>query len=87
MANSGDQFILVAIKGSHHRPVKGPAIIQIIASERGKLKKEPQWRGWEFQVRDPEAYKAMPILESKNGSALNKVKKKQQQPTWQPYKD
>lgn len=62
--NPEEQFVLVAIKGAHHEPVKEGAI-GIIQTERTKLKKSGNWRGWVFQVRRPDAYKALPILPPK----------------------
>jgi hypothetical protein len=90
MANSDDnqQFILVAIKGKHHRPVCGPAVIKIIGAQRSSLTKQPQWRGYTFQIRTPDGYRAVPILEKNNSSGtLIKARKHAAEPTWQPYKD
>lgn len=56
------QFILVAVKGKMHRPVFGPATAAAIGSEKKKLKASGNWRGWELNIRDPEAYKKVPIL-------------------------
>ncbi len=63
-SNSEQQFILVAVKGTHHEPVK-EGVVTIVQSERTRLKKEPAWKGWLFQVRTPEGYKAVPILKVK----------------------
>jgi hypothetical protein len=75
MNTTEKQFILIAIKGTHHKPVFGPAIAKVVASEKKKLSCSGNWNGWIFQIRNPEAYKSVPILNQKPLTFEQKLKK------------
>lgn len=57
-------FVLVAVKGNHHQPVK-EGVVKFVQSERTKLKASGNWTGWLFQIRTKEGYKNVPILKRK----------------------
>lgn len=63
------KMYLVAIRGKQTQIVK-EGIITIIQSEKKKLEKLPQWKGYIFQVRNVDAYKNWPIYDPKH--KLNK---------------
>ena len=54
-----EQFILVAVKGTMHRPIV-EGVMSFVQSQRTKLKGD--WIGWKLQVRRKSAYKNKPIL-------------------------
>jgi len=62
------QLILVAVKGTMHKPIFGPAIPFVIGAKKRELK--PLYKGWEIQVRTPEGYKNVKIY------AKSKIDKK-----------
>lgn len=59
------QLIIVAIKGQTHKPIFGPALPKIAGAKKSELTKSGNWKGWILQLRNPEAYKAHPILTKK----------------------
>ncbi|MES2395866.1 MAG: hypothetical protein V4549_07680 [Bacteroidota bacterium] len=58
-------LIIVAVKGKMHQQVFGPALPKVIAGKRKQLKDSGNWSGWLLQIRNPEAYKKVPILTKK----------------------
>lgn len=59
-----DQFVLVAVKGKVHTPLK-EGIVKFVQACRSQLKRSGNWKGWKLQVRRKAAYLAKPILEEK----------------------
>ena len=62
---TANQLILVAIRGKHHQIVFGPALPIVIAGKKKQLIASGNWKGWIFQIRNPIAYKNVPILQKK----------------------
>lgn len=62
--NSNKVFVLVAVKGTYHKPIK-TGVVKFIQSLRKDLKKSGNWKGWLLQVRTEDGYKAVPILTPK----------------------
>ena len=58
-------FLLISIYGNRVQALKEGGI-KIIQSEKKKLKKLPQYKGYHFQVRTKEGFAAVKIL-YKNG--------------------
>lgn len=58
-------LVLIAIKGNYTKIVFGPAIPKLIAWKKAELIKSGNWQGWEFQLRNYQAYKVIPILTKK----------------------
>lgn len=54
-----EQFILVAVKGTMHRPII-EGLVAFVQSQKTKVKHN--WKGWKLQVRRKEAYFKHPIL-------------------------
>ncbi len=59
------QLILVAVRGTFTQIVFGPALPAIIGIEKAKLIKSGNWKGFTFQSRTIEGYKAVKILSDK----------------------
>jgi hypothetical protein len=79
-------FVLVAIKGKMHQVVKEGSI-SFCQSQRTIFKGDRNWKGWTFQVRNKEAYKATPILTKKVKAITKSGYHNPQRQYWQPYKD
>jgi len=60
-----EQMILVAIKGQRTQIVAGPLPVGIIQAKKKLLAKEIQWKGYTFQVRTEDGYKAVKIYVKK----------------------
>ncbi len=57
-------LLLIAVKGERTQEVfRG--YVGLVQNKKKELKNEPQWRGYKWQIRTPEGYKAVPILYSK----------------------
>ena len=59
------QLLVIAIKGTHTEIVFGPAIPSACGKKKSELMKSGNWKGWQFQIRYPEAYKVVKILTKK----------------------
>lgn len=59
-----EQFILVAVRGTTHRPII-EGLVNFVQSQRTIAKKSGNWRGWKLQVRRKENYLKHPILVKK----------------------
>lgn len=55
-----ETLLLVAVKGTNARPIK-EGIASILTAEAHRMKKESAWKGYYFQLRRKEAFKAKPI--------------------------
>ena len=53
-------FFLVAVKGNKATVIK-EGMPAILTKEGRRLKKEPQYRGYYFQLRSAQGFKAKPI--------------------------
>lgn len=87
-SSADKKLVLVAIKGLHHQPVK-EGIRMIVAAEMAKLQKEEAWRGWYFQIRTPDGYKAVPILpkDYKKKKVQYIPFSRERKINWQPHND
>lgn len=56
-----ETFVLVAVKGTMHKPII-EGVVKFIQSQRSSLLKSGNWKGWKLQVRTKEGYKNVPIL-------------------------
>ena len=65
MGSTMKNLILVAIRGKHTQIVFGPALPVIVAAKKKELIASGNWRGWKFQLRSEQGYKAVPILQKK----------------------
>ena len=64
MKQQNKKFLLVAIGLGQNKVVK-EGTVEIVQSEKSKLKKLPQWKGYKFEVRTPEGYAAVKVLPKK----------------------
>lgn len=55
-----ETLLLVAVKGTKAQILK-EGIASVLTSEGKKLKKETQWKGYYFQLRSRDGFKAKPI--------------------------
>jgi len=55
-----ETMVLVAVKGTTAKSIK-EGLPGVLTMEGKKLKKEPQWRGYYFQLRNKEAFLAQPL--------------------------
>jgi hypothetical protein len=60
MAKQPETLLLVAVKGTRSQIIK-EGIASILTTEGKKLKKETAWKGYYFQLRSKDGYKAKPI--------------------------
>ncbi len=81
-------FVLVAVKGKTHQPVK-EGIVTIVQAERTKLQSSASWTGWIFQIRTPAGYKAVPILpkDYKKKKAQYIPFSRERKINWTPHND
>ena len=63
MAND-KKMLLIAIKGTRTQIV-AEGVAPILQIKKTALKKEIQWKGYTWDIRNPDAYKAMPIRKKK----------------------
>lgn len=59
-SNTQETLVLVAVKGQRHEPIKEGAAA-LLNSEASRLKKDSNWKGWDFRIRTKAGYKASPL--------------------------
>lgn len=59
------KMYLTAIFGNHTRIV-AEGIASLMQKKKKEFKGQQQWKGWTFDIRNPEAYKACPIRKKKD---------------------
>lgn len=65
MTKSVKIYVLTWIFGGKVHEIKRSPSVQVIQTERTKLKKQPQYKSGRFEVRTSEGLKAKPILKDR----------------------
>lgn len=59
------KMLLISILGNRTQIV-AEGIVQILQKKKAELKKQTQWKKYEFDIRNEQAYKAHPIRKKKS---------------------